>query len=222
MNLADDLLLDTNVLVHLLRRSQAGAWLERTWQLTQRPKRPLVSAISIGEILALGEKWGWGPRRRQQIHELLGQLTILDIRYKEILEAYGSLSTYWERAGQRMEQNDLWIAASAHALDSVLLTTDKDFQKLDRMIRVEWIDPEHLKSLGATRAEQRCQSEPGRLRVRDDIPSLLTIAKLRQMGYRVETRERTSGPITAIVFDREHGTMWGGASNFGEDYGIAW
>ena len=65
------------------------------------------------------------------------------------------------------------------------------------------------------------KSEPGRLQVRDDVPSWV-IAKLRQMGYRVETRERTSGPITAIVFDREHGTMWGGASNFGEDYGIAW
>ena len=24
------------------------------------------------------------------------------------------------------------------------------------------------------------------------------------------------------TFDREHGTMWGGASHFGEDYGIAW
>jgi len=48
------------------------------------------------------------------------------------------------------------------------------------------------------------------------------IAKLRAMGYRVEVSPRTSGPITAIVFDQEHGTMWGGASNFGDDYGIAW
>ena len=30
------------------------------------------------------------------------------------------------------------------------------------------------------------------------------------------------GPITAIFFDTEHGSMWGGASDFGEDYGIAW
>ncbi len=65
------------------------------------------------------------------------------------------------------------------------------------------------------------KSEPGRLAVRDDVPSWVR-AKLSEMGYRVETRARTSGPITAIYFDREHGTMWGGASNFGEDYGIAW
>ena len=65
------------------------------------------------------------------------------------------------------------------------------------------------------------KSEPGRLRLRDDVPAWVR-AKLSEMGYDVETRPRTSGPITAIYFDREHGTMWGGASDFGEDYGIAW
>ena len=64
-------------------------------------------------------------------------------------------------------------------------------------------------------------SEPGRLVVRDDVPAWVR-AELAKMGYRVETQRRTSGPITAIVFDREHGTLWGGASDFGEDYGIAW
>ncbi len=65
------------------------------------------------------------------------------------------------------------------------------------------------------------KSEPGRLRLRDDVPGWVR-DKLSGMGYDVETRQRTSGPITAIYFDREHGTMWGGASDFGEDYGIAW
>ena len=65
------------------------------------------------------------------------------------------------------------------------------------------------------------KSEPGRLLLRDDIPVWVQ-AKLKSMGYKVETRPRTSGPITAIYFDRAHGTLWGGASNFGEDYGIAW
>ena len=65
------------------------------------------------------------------------------------------------------------------------------------------------------------KAEPGRLVVRDDVPPWVR-AKLSKMGYDVETRRRTSGPITAIVFDRENGTMWGGASDFGEDYGVAW
>ncbi len=65
------------------------------------------------------------------------------------------------------------------------------------------------------------KAEPGRLVVRDDVPQWVQ-SELRKMGYDVETRQRTSGPITAIFFDREHGTMWGGASDFGEDYGVAW
>jgi gamma-glutamyltranspeptidase/glutathione hydrolase len=42
------------------------------------------------------------------------------------------------------------------------------------------------------------------------------------MGYDMTFSQRTSGPINAIYFDVEHGTMWGGSSNNGDDYGIAW
>jgi gamma-glutamyltranspeptidase/glutathione hydrolase len=52
--------------------------------------------------------------------------------------------------------------------------------------------------------------------------SAATRAALQRMGYTLEFAERTSGPITAIWFDRKHGTMWGAVSNHGEDYGIAW
>jgi gamma-glutamyltranspeptidase/glutathione hydrolase len=65
------------------------------------------------------------------------------------------------------------------------------------------------------------KAEPGRLVVREDVPRWVQ-SELRKMGYKVETRRRTSGPITAIYFDREHGSFWGGASDYGEDYGIAW
>ena len=64
-------------------------------------------------------------------------------------------------------------------------------------------------------------SDPGRLLLQEDVPPWVR-ADLRRMGYDLEFRERTSGPINAIYFDREHGTMWGGSSNHGEDYGIAW
>jgi gamma-glutamyltranspeptidase/glutathione hydrolase len=46
--------------------------------------------------------------------------------------------------------------------------------------------------------------------------------ELGSMGYRLTFQERTSGPVNAIAFDREHGTFWGGSSNYGEDYGIGW
>jgi gamma-glutamyltranspeptidase/glutathione hydrolase len=64
-------------------------------------------------------------------------------------------------------------------------------------------------------------SEPGRLRLNKKVPQE-TIDLLSAMGYEIDTRSHTSGPITAIYFDRDHGTFWGGASNYGDDYGIAW
>ena len=63
--------------------------------------------------------------------------------------------------------------------------------------------------------------EAGRIVVHKDTPPWVT-KKLRGMGYNVVTRSLTSGPINAIWFDWEHGTMWGGSSNYGEDYGIGW
>ncbi len=64
-------------------------------------------------------------------------------------------------------------------------------------------------------------TEPGRLVLRADVPPWVQ-KELTKMGYQVETETHTSGPINAIFFDQENGTMWGGASDFGEDYGIAW
>jgi gamma-glutamyltranspeptidase/glutathione hydrolase len=64
-------------------------------------------------------------------------------------------------------------------------------------------------------------SEPGRLVVRNDMPASVK-AELGRMGYRVEGWDLTSGPINAIFIDHANGALWGGSSDFGEDYGIAW
>jgi len=65
------------------------------------------------------------------------------------------------------------------------------------------------------------ESQPGRVTLNDEVPSWVR-RELRQMGYKLDFARKTSGPITAIYFDQKHGTLWGGASNHGEDYGISW
>ncbi|HLU26695.1 MAG TPA: gamma-glutamyltransferase family protein [Longimicrobiales bacterium] len=64
-------------------------------------------------------------------------------------------------------------------------------------------------------------SQPGRMLVHEATPPWVR-QELRRMGYTLEFAPITSGPINAIFFDRKHGTMWGGSSHHGEDYGIAW
>lgn len=65
------------------------------------------------------------------------------------------------------------------------------------------------------------ESRPGRMLLAESMPEWIR-AELRRMGYELTFEPRTSGPINAIFFDREHGTFWGGSSHHGEDYGIAW
>jgi len=44
----------------------------------------------------------------------------------------------------------------------------------------------------------------------------------KKMDYDLRFADRTGGPINAIHFDRKHGSLRGGSSNHGEDYGIGW
>jgi gamma-glutamyltranspeptidase/glutathione hydrolase len=65
------------------------------------------------------------------------------------------------------------------------------------------------------------ESQPGRIELNDATPSWVTRDLLRR-GYKPELAARTSGPINAIMIDATSGSFWGGSSNHGEDYGIAW
>jgi gamma-glutamyltranspeptidase/glutathione hydrolase len=65
------------------------------------------------------------------------------------------------------------------------------------------------------------ESQPGRIVLNDSVPQWVR-KELALRGYKLEYEARTSGPINAILLDHAHGTMWGGSSNHGEDYGIAW
>ncbi len=75
-------------------------------------------------------------------------------------------------------------------------------------------------SLGGEKTEDR-QPKPGQILLHDNTPDSVR-NELKNMGYILEFDDRTSGPINAIYFDREHGSFWGGSSNHGEDYGIGW
>ncbi|MEI8111422.1 MAG: gamma-glutamyltransferase [Chitinophagia bacterium] len=75
-------------------------------------------------------------------------------------------------------------------------------------------------SLGGTRLSDR-RPRAGELLLSNKTPQATRDA-LKKMGYTITVGDRTSGPINAIFLDKKHGTLWGGSSNNGEDYGIGW
>ena len=75
-------------------------------------------------------------------------------------------------------------------------------------------------SLGGTKTDDR-KPKPGSILLNSNTPDWIRL-ELKKMGYKLTFEDRTSGPINAIYFDWKHGTLWGGSSNHGEDYGIGW
>jgi gamma-glutamyltranspeptidase/glutathione hydrolase len=83
------------------------------------------------------------------------------------------------------------------------------------------VEAPNINSFQLRNSFQDHTSQPGLMLVASSTPADVR-AQLERMGYTLRDAARTSGPITAIWFDRRHGTMWGAASNHGEDHGIAW
>ena len=75
-------------------------------------------------------------------------------------------------------------------------------------------------SLGGEKNADR-QPKPGSIMLQSATPDWIR-KDLKQLGYTLTFEDRSSGPINAIYFDWKHGTLWGGSSNHGEDYGIGW
>jgi gamma-glutamyltranspeptidase / glutathione hydrolase len=75
-------------------------------------------------------------------------------------------------------------------------------------------------SLGGDKKTDR-QPRPGYILLNNKTDS--TVRKdLKGLGYTLRFADRTSGPVNAIFYDWNHGSFWGGSSNYGEDYGIGW
>lgn len=75
-------------------------------------------------------------------------------------------------------------------------------------------------SLGGTSMKDR-MPHPGSILLNNNTPDSVR-TMLKNMGYTPSYSERTSGPVNAIFLDIRHGSLWGGSSNHGEDYGIGW
>lgn len=123
-------LLDTNILVHLIRGKPLGMAIEANFGLHGGLGRSTICIVTVGEAFSLARKWNWGQQRRTHLQHLLAQIVWLDINRAPILDAYGELDDVSNRLGRPMSKNDVWIAAVAKVSGMTLLTTDADFDHL--------------------------------------------------------------------------------------------
>lgn len=142
MKLPRLLLLDTNILVHLVRENWTGKSIDSRFLLRKRDEKSLVSIVTVGEALAISKRLAWGPAKTAALQTLFQGLVIVNIS-NAILEHYAQIDVFLRRAGRPVQQNDMWIAATAAASGAHLLTTDKDFDPLyPAYLDRTWIDPQ--------------------------------------------------------------------------------
>lgn len=150
-------LLDTNLLLGFIRQTAWALWTREAFNLGDQEVMAFTSVICRGEILALAEKNGWGSKRRTRLEGVLNRMPTLDINRPAVLDAYARIDAWTHgkpanspqdapppRPAVSMKQNDLWIAATAHASGATLLSTDKDFEHLDGV----WFEYFHVDQAG--------------------------------------------------------------------------
>jgi predicted nucleic acid-binding protein len=87
------LVLDTNILVHLLRGKQAGQVIERRYEVSQRSPR------------AIAYKLDWGIDKRATLGAMLAGLPAADISHRAVHDAYADLDFRSMSIGIKMGEN---------------------------------------------------------------------------------------------------------------------
>ena len=135
-------LLDTNILVHLVRESAKAAAIEQQFSLFSHENDLYISAVSKGEILSFAKQADWGTPKMTRLFDILEQISSFPIDgHSPLMDAYADLDAYSQGkhpdylpprgfTARNMGKNDLWIAATAFLMDVPLLTTDHDFEHL--------------------------------------------------------------------------------------------
>jgi tRNA(fMet)-specific endonuclease VapC len=139
-------LLDTNIVLALLRDNTLGRHILLTYPDLGVIDQAVISVVTLGEIRLLARQFGWGASRLQTLEAFLTtQVVALDIHRDDVIAAY--VEADWIGINQHggavnLGKNDLWIAATTHVNQAVLLTTDRDFDHLHgHFLQRDYIDP---------------------------------------------------------------------------------
>jgi tRNA(fMet)-specific endonuclease VapC len=136
------LMLDTNILIHLIRNSAIATKIQEKFDLNSNSITVIYSEVSIGEIYYIANQNKWGSKKRQAFESFRKLFIPMSISYESIFEAYANIDAYSQcrhpsienpvgMSARNMGKNDLWIAATAYVTEAVLVTTDGDFEHLN-------------------------------------------------------------------------------------------
>jgi len=131
--------LDTNILLHILRGTEIGIKVVKIEEQDNNPTL-IISIVTKAEILSIASQRKWGSKKISSLSKLLKNLLIIPVDNDELVKTYAEIDTFSQgkledkplhMTSRNMGKNDLWIAATARLTNAILLTTDNDFNHLD-------------------------------------------------------------------------------------------
>lgn len=130
-------LLDTNAFSDLMREH---APVETRIAALSAQDSVLICPVVRGEILYGIVRLPQGKRRvalQAKADKLFASLPC-EIIPETAGEHYATVKAACRSKGLALDENDLWLAATALALGAVLVTRDRDFQQIDGLTIVDW------------------------------------------------------------------------------------
>jgi predicted nucleic acid-binding protein len=129
-------LLDTNAISALMRAdARMATWLSSVGV----DDRVVICTVSRGEIVFGLERLAQGRRRTELEEKAWNLFAVLPCEPipPAAGDRYANLKISEQRRGLPLDENDLWIAATALAMNATLVSRDSDFHGVEGLAVVE-------------------------------------------------------------------------------------
>jgi tRNA(fMet)-specific endonuclease VapC len=130
-------LLDTTIFSYMLK--QNAKVLARMASLSAADRLAICSIVR-GEVLYGLERLPHGKKKQDLGAKVTGLFRALHCEPvpERAADQYARIKRETERKGTRLDENDLWIAATALSLRATLVTTDSDFRRVTQLNIEDW------------------------------------------------------------------------------------
>lgn len=140
-----NIVIDTCVFIHIVRDTLTGRKCLEALEKYDEAANIIVSVVTKAELESFIAQNNWGKPKIDRLNKILAEITYIDIANADhlLIDSYTEIDAFSKRkikdrngnllsgSARKMGKNDLWIAATAYALDTPLMTTDGDFDHLN-------------------------------------------------------------------------------------------
>lgn len=140
-----NIIIDTCVIIHIVRDTTTGKKCLAELEKFDEAPNIIVSVVTKAELESFILQNNWGKQKIEKLNKILNEITYVDAANSDklLLDSYAQIDAFSKRktkdkignlllgSAGKMGKNDLWIAATAYALEAPLITTDGDFDHLN-------------------------------------------------------------------------------------------